>query len=328
MPFKFCSECQCNVKALTLLPSPLVSCHLTSVRIFFWRIRLSSWWSFRIGRRCASRHWERHPHYYRISGWNGSISCCSYQRFACMLPLSEYYTNYPLISGWQGASLLSDDLLEVIILIQFFLECLFRLLRVLFILAVDIVQSFHCRLVASAYLDLLVGCFLLTLLLFLVKFNQLLFQFQWLLPLVLTLLTLLFVVSSIDLLQMLLVLFRLLSLLLLYLSSVRLVFLKVGFDFFLVFLAGIGILHFLPSKEVVLVFWLLNGVVYLVFLVLIGKWVPSAMRRTTIDLLVACGSSWKLWSAKWEDRYSWCKYQLCWVFSLGIVRKIDLLWCS
>lgn len=91
-------------------------------------------------------------------------------------------------------------------------------------------------------------------------------------------------------LQMLLIFFCLLGLLLLLLFSVELIALKWRLNLALDLAAGCHVLSLLLSEEILLVLWLLYGIINIIFVFWMWFEVPCALRFTTVDLLIACGS--------------------------------------
>lgn len=168
---------------------------------------------------------------------------------------------------------------------------------ILLVFAVDAVDALHCLLVARPHLHLPMRRLPLSILLARVKFHQFFFELGGFLFLVVSLLALFLLVATVDLFEVLLVDLGLLRVLLLQLPSSSLALLPRRSDLTFVGTALLCIRRLLPPEKRVLVFRLLNRVIYLVLALCMKKVVHSANLRTRTDLEVPSGNSWKFWSA-------------------------------
>lgn len=177
------------------------------------------------------------------------------------------------------------------VLLQFLIEHLFGLERILFVPPVDVVDLLHCALVASSNTDLLELCTFLPRCFFLVELLKLLPQFVRLLSFVLTMLFLIILVLPISLPQVFLVLFRYFGLLGLDVLLILCYFFRRFIQLPLEGGPSHHIIIFLLSIEFQLILRALDGKINLIFLTLIRKGVLSACCLTTIDLEMFLGRS-------------------------------------
>lgn len=155
----------------------------------------------------------------------------------------------------------------------------------------DVVDLFHCALVASANTDLLEFRTFLPRCLFLVELLQLLPQFVCLLSFVVAMLFLVILVLSISLPQVFLVLFSHLGLLGLDVLLILCYFLCRFIQLPLEGGPPHHIIIFLLSIEFQLILGAFDSKVYLIFLALLREGVLSACCLTTIDLEMFLGRS-------------------------------------
>lgn len=166
------------------------------------------------------------------------------------LPIRDLFA---LVLGGKGASFFANDAFIMIVLVEFFLECLFSPVGVLLVFAVDIVDAFDCILVAGGNMYLLEGSFLFALVLSVIELDQLLLELARLFLFLLALLLLLFVIASVDFLEVFLVLFCVFGLFLVDFAAVGCVFVEGVLDLLLELGAGGQVLFFLSPEEILLV---------------------------------------------------------------------------